>query len=109
MRRRFFALVVAAIASTFAFEMAEAEWTQFQRDEFNSGCVPACRNNPSLPGHLTSRCEAYCTCVMLQGESRFSSAEYEMLERDTREKRRTPLLEEFSKLSRICNQRIFSN
>jgi hypothetical protein len=46
---------------------------------------------------------------MLEGERHFSSAEYEMLERDAREKRQTPLLEEFSKLYPICNQRIFSN
>ena len=109
MRRKPFAFAIVVLVSTIAAEIARAEWTQFQRDEFTNGCVPSCQRNPRIDRRLVSRCEAYCACMMREGESRFTSAEYEILERDARENRQTPLIMEFAKLAPICSQRIFSN
>jgi hypothetical protein len=95
--------------STIAAEVAEAQWTQFQRDEFTNGCVPSCRKNPNLAQRLVPRCEAYCACVMREGESRYTSAQYEILERDARDNRQTPLLKEFSRIYPICSRRTFSD
>ena len=108
MRRKLFAFAVVAIVSTIAPEIAQAEWTQFQRDEFTGGCVPSCRKNPSV-SKMASRCEAYCACVMREGESRFTSAQYEVMERDARDNKETSLLKEFARIYPVCSRRIFSN
>jgi len=108
MRRILFAFAVVAIVWTIAAGIAQAQWTQFQRDEFTNGCLPSCRQSPNLRKNHVPRCEAYCACVMREGESRFTSAQYEILERDARDNIDTPLLKEFAKIYPICSQRIFS-
>jgi hypothetical protein len=102
----FAVLVFAWIASA---ETAQAQWTRFQRDEFTNGCVPSCQRNPNLQRRLVSRCEAYCACVMREGESRYSSAQYEILERDARDNVQSPLLREFAAIYPVCSRRIFSD
>jgi hypothetical protein len=109
MRLKFLGFAVVAVISTIAAGIAQAQWTKFQRDEFTSGCVPSCRNNRNIGTRLVSRCEAYCACVMREGESRFTSAQYEILERDARDKKDNPLLREFATIYPVCSQRIFSN
>ncbi len=107
MVRRLFILVALLTVLTAMVEVAEAQWTKFQRDEFTNGCVPACRNNQNLQRRFVSRCEAYCACVMREGESRYTSAQYEILERDARDNVQSELLQEFAKIYPGCSQRIF--
>lgn len=102
----FAVLILAWIASA---ETARAQWTKFQRDEFTNGCVPSCQRNPNLQRRLVPRCEAYCACVMREGESRYSSAQYEILERDARDNVQSRLLQEFAAIYPVCSQRIFSD
>ena len=102
----FAVVVLGLIVST---EIAQAQWTKFQRDEFTNGCVPSCQKNPNLQRRLVPRCEAYCACVMREGESRYSSAQYEILERDARDNVQSPLLQEFAAIYPVCSRRIFSD
>jgi hypothetical protein len=104
MRHKLFAFAAVAIVSTIAAETAQAQWTQFQRNKFMAECIPACRNNPAVRN--IARCEAYCECGMAEGESRFSSVEFEIMDRDASENRPNSLLEEFSKVFPICAQRV---
>ena len=106
-RKHFVALSAVALVLTVVTDPAQAQWTQFQRDEFTNGCVPACRNNRNLRKRWLSRCDAYCACVMREGESRFTSAQYEILERDARDNVQSQLLQKFARIYPGCSQRIF--
>jgi hypothetical protein len=46
---------------------------------------------------------------MREGESRYSSAQYEILERDARDNVQSPLLREFAAIYPVCSRRIFSD
>jgi hypothetical protein len=109
MSRGFLAFAVLVLVSTAPAEIARAQWTKFQRDEFTNGCVPSCQRNPNLQQRLVPRCEAYCACVMREGESRYSSAQYEILERDARDNVQSSLLQEFAAIYPVCSRRIFSD
>ncbi len=109
MRRNLLIPVALVFVSIASAEMAQAQWTKFQREEFTNGCVPSCRKNPNLQRRLISRCEAYCACVMREGESRYSSAQYEILERDARDNVQSQLLQDFAAIYPDCSRRIFSD
>lgn len=109
MRHSLFTITFVVLLSIVPVEIAQAQWTKFQRDEFTNGCVPSCQRNSNLQRRLLSRCEAYCACVMREGESRYSSAQYEILERDARDNVQSQLLQEFGAIYPICSQRIFSD
>ena len=103
MNSRLFFCAAFMLISALTAEFAQAQWTQFQRDEFAKGCVPACQNQ----GNQRPACEAYCACVVQEGERRYSSADYERLERDARDKVDSPILREFATLYPICQIRVF--
>lgn len=110
MGRTFLASLLAVVlVSTIAADSVQAQWTEFQRKEFTGGCLPACRENRNLHSRLISRCDAYCACVMREGESRFTSAQYEILERDARDNVQSRLLQEFAQIYPGCSRRIFSD
>lgn len=109
MRRNLLILAALIVVSIASAETASAQWTKFQRDEFTNGCVPSCQRNQNLNRRQVSRCEAYCTCVMREGESRYSSAQYEILERDARDNVQSKLLQEFAAIYPVCSRRIFSD
>ncbi len=46
---------------------------------------------------------------MREGESRFTSAQYEILERDARDNVQSRLLQEFAQIYPGCSRRIFSD
>ena len=108
-RKHFVAIFAMTLVSITAADPVQAQWTQYQRNEFTNGCVPACRDNRNLHKRWVSRCDAYCACVMREGESRFTSAQYEILERDARDNVQSQLLQDFSKIYPGCSQRIFSD
>ena len=92
-------LAVMVLLSSFMAAIAQADWTLRQRQEFTNGCISSCRNSPNI-------CQAYCACVMREGEMRYSSAEYEILERDARDKVQSAILREFSALFPLCERRV---
>jgi hypothetical protein len=96
------ACIVVLTAASAAYE-----WNPVQKRVFMEDCLKSCRDNPTVSEPRKPLCTDYCQCVMKDGQDRFSAAEYDQMDDDSRAGRKTPKLEAFAALFPVCNRRAF--
>jgi len=109
-------LLVALAAPSIAFGQGNNSqsdttggygWTPARRADFMTECPRSCRENSKLPDQYKYQCDAYCGCVMNEGQRFTTSADMDEFDRIVAIGQTNPLWERFKTLFKLCSERTF--
>ena len=101
-RMKIFGLIALCIGAAFAASsLAQAQWTQGQREVFVKDCVSSCGENPKV--HSKQTCAPACRCTGRDLEAAFS--DYAKLEREVLDKSNQATMDRYNRILKACNDR----